>query len=503
MKKILSIILILCLILTNVVYASELISAKEDIVLKIDRLNYYKPIEFSLKTDNIYSVNLLNKLHDYGKVKLSIESIDGNVVLDDEIYNSNFEVILNEKEYKWELQVTMSDGTTLTYLGNIVDKDGMLDCNILAIDEGNYTLVPVMDDKVISSLEIEPMATTYETEPNNTFAAANTIKDSDDMYGTMYSDRDDYYKITFPEAGNVNFWLGNIPSGKNHDLYVYEGTTLKWSSTSTTGTQELIAEKPVKANTTYYVRVTYPSGTLPTSANYWLRVKMLPSIVFPVDYTSSVNYCYDDCAGYPGHYGVDCKGASGAYIYAFADGVVTAAVDMHYSYGNYIDIRHDDKFGNNEYLKTRYAHIKDNSSGNPNFYVSVGDTVQKGDLIALVGNTGESLGAHLHFETLYCDTISGTYARRDPMIYFPNIPCTACAAAAASTLNINDNLDMMRSVGIMINDAFIDIESLTSMTPTELDKYGITSKDLSTFSTMIEKDDEFSLFHNEIDSLIK
>jgi murein DD-endopeptidase MepM/ murein hydrolase activator NlpD len=42
---------------------------------------------------------------------------------------------------------------------------------------------------------------------------------------------------------------------------------------------------------------------------------------------------------------------------------------------------------------TVYAHLGANT-----VYVSVGQTVAKGDLIALSGNTGTTSGAHLHFE---------------------------------------------------------------------------------------------------------
>jgi murein DD-endopeptidase MepM/ murein hydrolase activator NlpD len=86
------------------------------------------------------------------------------------------------------------------------------------------------------------------------------------------------------------------------------------------------------------------------------------------------------------HQGLDISTTKGQPVYATANGTVESAA---YSgeYGNLIVIRHD--FG----LSTRYGHLS-------KFYVRPGQSVTRGDVIGLVGSTGRSTGAHLHYEVL-------------------------------------------------------------------------------------------------------
>ena len=84
------------------------------------------------------------------------------------------------------------------------------------------------------------------------------------------------------------------------------------------------------------------------------------------------------------HEGLDFAAPKGTPIHAASGGVVTQARYVT-GYGKMVEISH----GNG--LVTRYAHA---SSIN----VKTGDLVEKGQLIARVGSTGRSTGAHLHFE---------------------------------------------------------------------------------------------------------
>jgi murein DD-endopeptidase MepM/ murein hydrolase activator NlpD len=86
------------------------------------------------------------------------------------------------------------------------------------------------------------------------------------------------------------------------------------------------------------------------------------------------------------HAGVDLAGKDGSDIISVAGGVVSYADERH-GYGNLVEIDHGDG------LITRYAHCKA-------IKVSVGDVIQKGQVLALMGSTGRSTGPHVHFEVI-------------------------------------------------------------------------------------------------------
>ncbi len=87
-----------------------------------------------------------------------------------------------------------------------------------------------------------------------------------------------------------------------------------------------------------------------------------------------------------GHLGIDIAAGAGEAVYAADSGVVTMAQGgYNYGYGNVVQIDHGNGYS------TVYAHLSA-------FFVSVCGSVSAGQQIATAGNTGNSQGAHLHFE---------------------------------------------------------------------------------------------------------
>ena len=97
------------------------------------------------------------------------------------------------------------------------------------------------------------------------------------------------------------------------------------------------------------------------------------------------------------HDGIHIAARMGKPIVAAANGTVIFS-GRRSGYGRMVVIQH------NRWLKTVYGHTSRN-------YVSRGEKVTQGQVIALVGSTGRSTGPHLHFE------VRNAIGAQDPMRY--------------------------------------------------------------------------------------
>lgn len=121
--------------------------------------------------------------------------------------------------------------------------------------------------------------------------------------------------------------------------------------------------------------------------------------VLPVTGTISSRYGVSSSIRASNHTGLDIAATKGTPIKVVADGVITFA-EYNGSYGNLVKVEH----GNG--LETWYAHTS-------KINVKVGQNVNAGDVIALVGNTGNSTGPHLHLEV----RINGKHVNPQKYLY--------------------------------------------------------------------------------------
>ncbi|CAG0992298.1 Murein DD-endopeptidase MepM [Flavobacteriales bacterium] len=85
------------------------------------------------------------------------------------------------------------------------------------------------------------------------------------------------------------------------------------------------------------------------------------------------------------HAGIDFTAPIGTPVYATGDGVIMPYAEGYSGYGNFIRINHG--YG----YVTLYAHLS-------KIAVKTSQKVKRGDVIGFVGNTGKSVGPHLHYE---------------------------------------------------------------------------------------------------------
>jgi murein DD-endopeptidase MepM/ murein hydrolase activator NlpD len=131
--------------------------------------------------------------------------------------------------------------------------------------------------------------------------------------------------------------------------------------------------------------------------------KATGKLIWPVPYTKHITSYYGARWG-SFHYGIDvsASGINGKALIACDGGTVVKANSTNKwggGWGYYVLIDHGNGY------QTRYAHCS-------KVVVKVGQKVAQGELVAYVGNTGNSTGPHLHMEVL----LNGK--RVDPLPYF-------------------------------------------------------------------------------------
>ncbi len=130
-------------------------------------------------------------------------------------------------------------------------------------------------------------------------------------------------------------------------------------------------------------------GQIPTSAGHSTRYRFIwpePQAHISQPFGPSSFWFEPPYGGYPHfHTGIDLVEPFGSPVYAADDGVVALVGSSSSGYGNFVVIAHSGG------LDTLYGHLS-------TALVKLGDRVTQGQPVGLEGSSGNSTGAHLHFE---------------------------------------------------------------------------------------------------------
>ena len=143
----------------------------------------------------------------------------------------------------------------------------------------------------------------------------------------------------------------------------------------------------------------YKNATFPMPFETWNPTKDVVTSRFSKNRTITVNGVIQSRA----HTGIDivCISKASPKICAVASGKVVVAKAGTTGYGNYVVIEHLSDEGKRFY--TLYGHMVNGSIS-----VAEGSEVKKGQVLGIMGSTGNSTGPHLHFEVRLDDNTSSS-----------------------------------------------------------------------------------------------
>lgn len=238
-----------------------------------------------------------------------------------------------------------------------------------------------MGEPVSRMLEQNMDVTAVFSAVGRVFSGKATVRDSlDNVYQAVFQPQEaseGSSAIIAVSSPDILVPLRSFVSGS--------GTSSGWFTTyGTVSGDEQPVSGAVSETDTFWIR--YSDENLPNNVQ-------LQQTILGFDYCAPVNGTVTSAFGYREHptegderfhYGLDLTADSGTSIAAFADGIVTAVGESS-SYGKYLIISHSDT------CSTLYAHCSA-------IYVRSGQSVEMGEAIAEMGDTGQATGVHLHFE---------------------------------------------------------------------------------------------------------
>lgn len=288
-------------------------------------------------------------------------------------------------KYKPVYAVTIDN----TQVGYVVSKDEIeknIEENILSYNSKNVDTVEL---KKTPTYELKFVDRQEKTNEQDVLIAAQKQMEITYKYYQIALNNNVIETVdAYEDAQNIIDEIKQDEKNKDVDLKIIEQTTKKAEEVKTNSVEV--------AKTTISKAVNNETKTQDSVIG---EVQGIKIAVKPISGIITSRYGVSSSIRRSTHTGLDIAASSGTPIKVIADGTVTFA-KYSGSYGNLVKVSH----GNG--VETWYAHTS-------KMYVTVGQEVKAGDVIAAVGSTGNSTGAHLHLEI----RINGNHVNPQNYIY--------------------------------------------------------------------------------------
>ena len=274
--------------------------------------------------------------------------------------------------YKITYSVTL-DGEFIGYTNNRAELQERLNEHMEQKEEQNIAFIEM---KSLPEYSLCLVKKDYETNDEEIFQKVTGLGTAYyEYYVILEGTEEKYYVATKEQAQEVITELTDKKSSNINKISYDQvfGTNIQEFSDTETIIGALY-QKPV-------VRRSAGSYTIASTTT---KLDLGISLIGPVSSGYTITSRYGPRSSGT-HTGLDLAASTGTSIVAAAGGTVSYVNYSNVSYGNCIKINH----GNG--IETLYAHCSE-------LYVSQGQTVSQGQLIATVGSTGNSTGPHLHLE---------------------------------------------------------------------------------------------------------
>lgn len=338
--------------------------------------------------------NISNTENEKKSVGMDIENLDAKIqvtsakisTLESEIVRLNKDIAENQEKLE-EAQVNLSENTdalrmrlremykrgNVNYLEVILnskDIEELLRNNeiISSIARADRELIEFIQEQIDTIKETEERLQIDKAKVSASKAAVENERQS---YQAAVDAKNNYMKVL---ESNLDLYKAEFEKAQsNWDALDSEIARLQKEITAQKKAEEAAARRATRVHS----NITVSSGPRNGQSYTW----PLPG---HYSISSPFGYRVHPILGYSRlHSGVDIPAPSGTPIVAAKSGTVIMSQLMS-GYGNVVMVDHGDTV-------TVYAHC---SALN----VGVGESVKAGDVVAFVGSTGLSTGAHLHFE---------------------------------------------------------------------------------------------------------